>query len=244
MSREKPPKPVEKKIEVPAYIVTFSDMVTLLLTFFVMLLTLATVQDKEMFNISRDAFVTSLNTYGLGPLSGKQIPPPDFECTKHKFFINDPDEIINTRTIDAREENLRRIFKKITESMSTMTSQITAERTEFSLTPVTFRPKQTMLDKDARDYLTTFAADLQSSSSEEAVKLYVLGLARDEKNKKDQWITSAKRAQTVADFLSEHLPSRSRYPVFSWGAGPGGDWVSRDSAISRQSQILIAILRN
>jgi len=36
--------------KVPAYIVTFSDMTTLLLTFFVMLLSLAKMQDPELFN--------------------------------------------------------------------------------------------------------------------------------------------------------------------------------------------------
>jgi len=41
----------DDKPKVPSYIVTFSDMVTLLLTFFVMLLSLAEVQDPELFNL-------------------------------------------------------------------------------------------------------------------------------------------------------------------------------------------------
>ncbi len=61
--------------KVPAYIVTFSDMVTLLLTFFVMLLSLSTVQDPEMFNRTRDAFVEHINCFGLGMLIGKKMGP-------------------------------------------------------------------------------------------------------------------------------------------------------------------------
>ena len=243
MSREKPQKPKEEKIKVPAYIVTFSDMVTLLLTFFVMLLTLATVKDEEMFNISRDAFVTSINTYGLGSLLGKKMPP-DFEHEKHKFFINEPDETAIVRTIDAREENLRRTFKKIAESMSTMPSQITSERTDFSPTSIAFKPNQTNLNNAAKEELAEFAANLQLDNTQEVTKLYVLGLASDERTEKSQWMTSALRAQAVADFLNEQLPSKFQYPVFSWGAGSGGDWVTRDSAVSKQSQIMIAILRN
>jgi flagellar motor protein MotB len=243
LSRKKAPKPVEKKTQVPAYIVTFSDMVTLLLTFFVMLLTLTSVQDTEMFNTSRDAFVTNINTYGLGMLFNKKASP-NFKHKKHKFFIDNPDENISVRTIDAREENLRRLFKKITESMSTMSSQIVSERTDFSVTSIAFEPSETSLSKAAKNYLTEFAANLRPSSDQETIKLYVLGLSQDEQTEKEQWITSAIRAQSVADFLSEHLPSKFRYPVFSWGAGPGGDWVSSESAISEQSQILIAILRN
>ena len=45
----------EEGTKVPGYIVTFSDMVTLLLTFFVMLLTLADVQDPELFDKGRDS---------------------------------------------------------------------------------------------------------------------------------------------------------------------------------------------
>ena len=62
--------PVEEKQKVPAYIVTFSDMVTLLLTFFVLLLTLAQVQDPELFNRGRDSFFESIRYCGLGNLLG------------------------------------------------------------------------------------------------------------------------------------------------------------------------------
>lgn len=243
MSRQKRQKPAEHKIPVPAYIVTFSDMVTLLLTFFVMLLTLTTVKDEEMFNFSRDAFVTSMNTYGLGMLFNKNMPP-DFEHAKHKFFIDNPDKTIRSRTIDAKEEELRQAFEKITEKMSTMPSQIVAEKTDFSVTSITFPPGKTSLDDSAKNYLKEFSANIQLKSANEAMKLYVLGLARDERSDKKQWMTSAVRAQAVADFISDALPSDFQCPVFSWGAGPGGAWVTRNSAISEQSQILIAVLRN
>ncbi|MHC4344865.1 MAG: flagellar motor protein MotB, partial [Planctomycetota bacterium] len=60
----------ERGSSVPAYIVTYSDMVTLLLTFFVMLLTLASMQDPELYNIGRDSFLQSMNQFGIGSLFG------------------------------------------------------------------------------------------------------------------------------------------------------------------------------
>jgi chemotaxis protein MotB len=45
IERKEPPK--EDKIKVPSYIVTFSDMITLLLTFFVLLLSMASEQVDE-----------------------------------------------------------------------------------------------------------------------------------------------------------------------------------------------------
>jgi hypothetical protein len=92
-------------------------------------------------------------------------------------------------------------------------------------------------------FLTDFCLDLQHNRSDEAIKLYVLGLAGEEASEKQQWILSARRAQVVAAFLKDTLSSASNWPVYSWGAGPGGEWVGRDSPISKQSQILIAILR-
>ena len=62
----------ESGINVPAYIVTFSDMVTLLLTFFVMLLSLAKEQDPELYNIGRDSFVKSISKCGLGMFYGRK----------------------------------------------------------------------------------------------------------------------------------------------------------------------------
>ena len=79
--------PKEESAKVPAYIVTFSDMVTLLLTFFVLLLTLAQVQDPELFNQGRDSFLESVRYFGLGALLGAE---PTIKLDKPKVGRNDP----------------------------------------------------------------------------------------------------------------------------------------------------------
>lgn len=227
--------------KVPAYIVTFSDMVTLLLTFFVMLLSLAQMQDPEMFNVSRDAFVTSIESAGLGVLMGKKLTF-DFGETKIKYFISEPDNDLVVRSIDAKEEKTRRFFKKVTQTMETKRSQIMAKKNNFSVTNISFSPGESQLNESAKRFLTQFAINLQRDAGSGEIKLYVLGLARDELTEKQQWILSAKRAQTVADFLKDILPSQFQCPVYSWGAGLGGYWVARDSPAYKQSQILIAVL--
>lgn len=232
----------ESNAKVPAYIVTFSDMVTLLLTFFVMLLSLASVQDPELFNVSRDAFVEHINSAGLGTLLHRKMTH-DFGEEKVKYFIRKPDNDLIVRTIDAKEENTRRIFKKISRTMETKRSQIVAETNNFSVTNISFSPDESQLNEPAKKFLTQFAVNLQQDTGPGEVKLYVLGLARDERTEKKQWILSAMRAQAVADFLKRLLPSQLQCPVYSWGAGPGGCWVTRDSPVSRRSQILIAVLR-
>ena len=245
----------EEGPKVPGYIVTFSDMVTLLLTFFVMLLSLAEVQDPELFDKGRDAFLESIRYVGLGTLFGRQ-EMTHLGSLKNKYYIPNPDEISDRRTIDAKAEKLHRIFEKLKQSATIMPSQIVAKRPNFSVTNVHFPPGSFDLNEPAMKFLTGFCRDLQQDTSRKPVKLFVLGLASDGSSEKEQCLLSAKRAQVVADFLRDTLSSssinqrqrdvfesQSKWSVYSWGAGIGGDWVNKDSPIYRQSQILIAILR-
>jgi len=226
---------------VPAYIVTFSDMVTLLLTFFVMLLSLSSVQDPELFNVGRDSFVESIENYGLGMLFGR-TQSPDFGQTKIRYYISNPENILGFRTIDAKREETRRIFKKVSRSMSTLPSQIAAKTTNFSVTNIHFAQGDAMLNESAKKYLTEFCLGLQQEPNSKAIKLCVLGLANDVSTEKEQWTISAKRAQAAADFLKLSL-QKVNCPIYSWGAGPGGVWVNQSSPVSEQSQILISVLR-
>lgn len=231
----------------PAYLVTFTALVTLLMLFFITLLSFASVQDegfpgKGRYTESRESFFRAIRTLGLGMFYGKK-QGPDFGSVKPKYFITEPDKQFEGRTIDATGERVRRTFQAVSRSMETMPSQIVAERTNFSVTNIRFPAGDATLNEAARRFLTRFCSDLQQDPDSKAVRLYVLGLAGDEATEKEQWLLSARRAQAAADFLQDILPSKANWPVYSWGAGPGGDWVSQDSPISGQSQILIAVLR-
>jgi flagellar motor protein MotB len=245
----------DKGMPVPAYIVTFSDMVTLLLTFFVMLLSLADVQDPELFNKGRDAFVRSIRYIGLGALFGRN-ETPDFGDYKPKYTVPEPEETQARRNIDAKTEELRRIFLKLRQISTVLPSQIDAGSTSISVTSVHFPPERAELDDPSKKFITDFCRNLRQNSGQKDIELYVLGLAPDAKTEKDKWILSANRAQAVADFMSNVFSSitstntrnslfteSTKCSVYSWGAGPGGVWVGSDSPISAQSQILIAVLR-
>lgn len=227
---------------VPAYIVTFSDMVTLLLTFFVMLLSLAEMQDDKLVDKGRASFVYAIRSLGIGLLGGKKITP-DFEHEKIMYFIDEPDEQAEGRTIDAREEEIRRIFKKVVRSMKTVRSQIVAEKTDFSVTDIRFASGDSVLNEEAKAWLKKFSRDLRQNSDSHDIMLYVLGLAPDEPTERQQWTVSAQRAQAVAEFLRQLQRADYKQPVYCWGAGPGGQWVEQYGSVSAQSQILIAVLR-
>ena len=245
----------EKGPKVPGYIVTFSDMVTLLLTFFVMLLSMASVQDPGLVDIGRDSYIRSIRNLGLGVLSSK-MPRPDFGNVKTMYFISKPDKLFEGRTIHAKEEEIRRIFNKLSQSIKTLPSQVVAKKANFSVTNIRFPQGRFDLNEPARKFLCEFCLDLQQDTDRKPIELYVLGLAGSGKSEEERWLLSARRAQTVADYLRDTLSSvpgfqrqpslfkgQSKWSVYSWGAGPGGDWVGPDSPISKRSQILIAVLR-
>lgn len=245
----------EQGPKVPGYIVTFSDMVTLLLTFFVMLLTLADVQDPELFDKGRDSFIESIRYMGLGALIGRQHSV-NLGSLKNKYDVPEPEQTFNNRSIDAGAEELNRIFQQLKESMTTLNSQISAERANFSVADVHFSPGASVLDQPSKIFLREFCRDLILSTSGKSGMLYVLGLAPDEKTEKEQWIVSAQRAEAVAGFLRDNLilagnlqkqsgfgETAPTWSVHSWGAGPGGVWAGPDSLMSKRSQILIAVLR-
>ncbi len=228
--------------KVPAYIVTFSDMVTLLLTFFVMLLSLATDQDPELYNKTRDAFVSSVNNIGLGMLQGHR-QNPEFGKQLVKHTLRSPDDDTDVRTIDADEEKRRRLFRKVSDSMDALKSQIVGESIQYTVARVRFAPSGSILNPDSMKYLDEFSRNLAQDTQAGQTKLYILGMAADVKGVKQQWILSAKRSQAVAEYLQQVLPNTGQYPVFSWGAGAGGNWVDESGFASAESHIFIGVLR-
>jgi len=248
-------KSEESGPKVPGYIVTFSDMVTLLLTFFVLLLTLADTQDAEFYDRGRDAFLKSIRNMGLGILTGRHSEA-ELGNTKMTYSIDMPDEEPDTRTIDAKAEQLRRIFEKVKESAKTLPPEISAKKNNFSVDNNIHFPKgQAELDDSAKQYLNNFCEKLVISNAGKPVTLYVLGLAPDENNQKNKLIISAMRAEIVAEYIRTTLESMldnknysnvlgpgPKWSVYSWGAGSGGQWADHDSEISSQKHIAIAIL--
>jgi len=239
--------------KVPGYIVTYSDMVTLLLTFFVMLLSLASVQDPELFYLGRGSFLQSIEELGMGMLFGrKQFA--DFANRQLKYQVRDPDQQ-SGRTIDAKEERLRQTFQRLNRFAQSMPSQIVAQRTRFSVANVRFSGGQSDLGDSAKKFLRGFCTQLERAHEGKPGIIYVLGLANEPVAEKQQWILSARRAHEVARFMRSALSSASdaqasrgdvdladEWQVYWWGAGPGGDWVDRDSPVSNKTQILIAVL--
>lgn len=242
MKRKKGAQSEQGGPKVPGYIVTFSDMVTLLLTFFVMLLSLATTQDPELFNTGRDSFVESLKGLGLGMLIGKD-QSINFTHPKTKYAIENPEETRTKRTIDAKEERTRRLFNHLRNSAKTTPSPIPGQRYDFPVTGVCFTDGSTKLNAAARQSLRDLCKRLHQDLEPKPTQLYVLGLNDEGSDDRQKWMLSALRAKTVADFVTETFPEQDRPTVYSWGAGPGRVWSGENNTIPQSCQIVVAVLK-
>ena len=251
---KKPPPPEEKGECAPLWIISFADMISLLMAFFVMLLTMSTAKSGKLCNEGEGIFEKTLYGFrttmsGLGmpeifggkqDLAGSPDSQLNFDSRKVYHRINDANET-SDRTIDAREERIRRIFTELKDKTKTFRSPMAGKHPNFVITPITFGQGQPVLDQSAKQFLNLFASNLQESVAPGQMNLYVVGFAAQEPGAKQQWLISARRAQAVADFLHEKLPAGSG-AIYCWGAGAGGDWAVAEESASKKTHILIAVL--
>lgn len=233
----------EKKKGAPAFIVTFSDMITLLLTFFVMLLSLASTQCvSEKFKNGQTSFKDALAGIGLqgfmiGGSAGAGLDNP---MTKYK--IDQGEDETEDRTPDAETEMLRGLIQDIERMMKISPSQIRGGSNNFTVADIQFTKGSWSLDEKSKDYLRSYCNNMQQSFFGERPSIYIVGIASDEGSSENQYRISARRAQSVADFIKSRFTGNSKWPIFCWGAGGGGDWTNETGMVSKEADIMIAIL--
>jgi len=238
---KEPPK--EEKAKVPSYIVTFSDMITLLLTFFVLLLSMASerVDEAKMLK-GRQAFIKSLANFGLDGIGYGKSPTFDIGDPATLYKASKDEKFSEEAALNATEEVVRRIFKELENRMDITPAQITGKSPNFRPTSIKFKKGGAVLNKSAMKYLKKFSFNLQENIGSQSLTIYIVGSAQDEKSLQKQCVVSAKRAQVVSDFLRKSLSKELRWKIHSWGAGPGGQWKSNGPV--EDSQVVIAVLGN
>jgi len=236
-------KPEEVSAGAPAYIVTFSDMITLLLTFFVLLLSMANEQKDAMYKLGVSSFRRALADFGLSGTLFSGSTGPNFEHAMVKYPVDEGQDETNDRSIDAEAEVLRRVVLDLEKMMKISPAQIDGIPNTFTVADIRFDRGKWKLDQRSTDFLKRYCTQLEENFVKESITLYVVGFANKEKTAKEQWTISSRRAQAASEFIKTRLAGQSQCQVYCWGAGPGGDWTGSTGMVSEDTDILIVTLR-
>jgi flagellar motor protein MotB len=246
---KKVPPPEEKGEQAPLWIISFADMISLLMAFFIMLLTMASgksgklCSEGERFDRTLLGFRHTIASCGLPGLLGNPENSLDFSHPKTTYNVAGSEPNSTTRLLDAEKERIQRIFDELDKMSKTMPSQMQGKRPQFSITPITFDPRQAVLNEPARQYLTNFITDLQEARSISGLAIYVVGLTPDTTNTRQQWLLAAQRAQAAAQFIKAALPKDAKVSVCSWGCKKIDELAGLTAGTSQQTSILIGTLQ-
>ena len=245
MKSKKQP-PAEEKAKVPGWIVSFTDMVTLLLAFFVLLLTLAQDRDPELFFVGQGSFRRAIAGLGIPSLFPGKLPKIRQQYRRVVFCMEqDPNNVALERTIDYEQEQIAKLFHELRSQIETSTSDTAEHVISASATPIRFAGSQAKLDKSAQAYLSSFAANLSESVGARAVRVEVIALAALEPTRARQWRLSAQRAAEVERHLRKALSAEITergWQIGSRGAGAGSQSTRRLGLIPGKSSVAIKIV--
>jgi len=181
------------KRPVPAYMMSYGDMMTLLLTFFVLLCSMAEERLAGLVAAGTGSFVHALDSLGLpGVLPGGRRPidkgtlPPNFLFPERHVEVTPDGKIPNPHLITQPLDRIQ-----------TATIDYLRQNKSVALpTEVAFRPDSATLTPASRTALDRIGDLAQQSLSYVAVEAHVHGPG-------DGWTLSAQRAGAVARYLHE-----------------------------------------
>ena len=230
----------------PLWIISFADMISLLMAFFVMLQAMAVTRSGELcnsgvgvFESTMSGFRKSINGFGVPGLFGHSNEAMDFNHDQAHWALESSDkENPNTKAVDGREEKIRRVFSELESKATTHKSFLFGRKPQFIVAPIMFGKNSYELEDDARGYLDRLANDLEQAGNLEKLKIYIVGIAPEAKEVKDQWIVSAKRGQMCANYLKDQLGDKAE--IYNWGGGTGGEWTVSEGSAPKNTHVLIA----
>ncbi|MFP4106958.1 MAG: flagellar motor protein MotB [Phycisphaerae bacterium] len=246
MSEDKPnvTPPDDDNQGPPAWIVSFSDMVTLLLAFFVMLQSFAVEQQPKMFYEGQATFRRAINWINVRDTLFGQDDPVEFGHRQKRHPMKEDPQAEPERIIDAEDRKIRNAFQQLREMMQVKADDVPNETTiqPFDLD---FSDDGQVLAEDGRRRLEEFMDELTGARPGQPIRLRVVGLTGDQGSEQNQWAVSARRARAAEEAIRNYAANKGLgelQDISSWGRGTGGQWSKRRGIDPSTANIVLIVM--
>ena len=199
--RPKPPEPEKKGA--PAYIVSMSALWTILLSFFILLCTMAEEQEAGFVAAGTGSFVQELEAFGLpGLLKGTR--------NAFSFGVNRPVYSVQKEDTEPARANEgirdRRVIKAPDKRLENINSPGSRKSRLRIPTSVKFKPGSSELDGQARRELDSVLKRIRNTTYSVTVEAYVdpdSSFAESPTDPRQAWILSTRRAHAITKYFHE-----------------------------------------
>jgi flagellar motor protein MotB len=232
----------------PLWILSFGDMITNFLAFFILIQSFSASQRAELLKVGDgpSGMAPSPMTGSANWLFGKR-PEADFGHRQRKYAVeSDPNGDSRERIIDAEDEQLRKIYDDLRRQSHASSFAHASDRVRLFTTPIRFPSGQATLDIQTLDFLTDLGSEIEHAAGQAEQTICVIGTAPDVAPGCDRYVLSSTRAQAVRQALAGNLPPQvtgNGSRLLAWGLGTGADSPGR-SAADPEPCIVIAILES
>jgi chemotaxis protein MotB len=231
VARRPPKKADPPAAGAPAWMVTYSDMVTLLLTFFVMLLAMANFDDLVRLNAVLESIreALSMGNFDVQLSNDEDMATP---------WTSEPEANTDVQPVMAK------LREALAEHLSDDLVRMTQKQTEIRIMldeRVLFGPNETRIHPTAYGLI----GDLAAAVAEEPVDIIAEGHTDATGTQKDNWQLSVDRAVSVVMALQEtgpipgeRLEARgfSHYQPADTTLGESSDWNRRVEIVIHSDQ--------
>ncbi|MFT4539859.1 MAG: chemotaxis protein MotB [Planctomycetota bacterium] len=193
----KKPKPKEPKVGAPAYMVSFGDMMTLILCFFILLVSMAQERSFGMMAKGVGSFIVAVESHGLNGIMSGQEKEEVFEHVRRRFNLP-PEEDPERR--EKEHEHASHLEIVTAEDIQAM-----EPHTEIRQPAVArFDVDSSTLDAGARSYLDRLSDSLRPRKGS-VLRLEGHALDAGPIHLNDNQLLAFRRASAVRDYLVNEL---------------------------------------